>query len=271
MHHYLLDSRAAKVTSGAQLAKIQAWIKASHIAGQQYDLKSPQQIVEQVQKTAAMHTKPTIVVIGDDFSLDTAITALLDDQRDIALGYIPLKNETPSSTLLGYTNWKQACDALLKAKRAAMPLLRVEDFTILSECELQPIQSDTDAPSSAINSVVRLDARLELSVPRASWRITNLQHDADRQMQPKAFCIEARILSIAERHKKEARQRLDLATKIIAPSHQSILKLKANSAKLSLEAPLLLQGIVQLRNDIKIEKLTKTQQFIVQAKSSALA
>lgn len=269
MHHYLIDDRATNNAPTGRIEKVRSWVKASQIAGEQHVLKSPQQIIEQIQKI--LHnssTKPTIVVIGDDFSLDIAISSLSEDQRSTAIGYVPLQSGSASSLLLGYKDWKQACGALLRAKREALTVIKVEDYTVLSKCLLKP-QTASDSLNNE-DLFVKLDRNLEIQLPAAHMEIENLSNQEHLQVKPRALEITGSLPSAALLHSQKGAAILPFRSSIAGAKRQEVFKLKANYIKITTTSPLLLQGIVQLRPDFTVQKITTPQQFIVQTKNKAL-
>jgi hypothetical protein len=270
MHHFLIDERAATSQLQGQLGKIQSWVKTSRVAGEQHSLKSPQQIIEQIQKIIAnASTKPTIVVIGDDFSLDIAISSLKDEQRSITLGFIPLTTNSPSAALLGFKDWKQACNALIKAKRAKFHLIAVEDYAILSECILVP-KSEL-SPSNVTETKLTLDGELKVQLPESELTITNLSHESHLQTKKTPFMLESTIISAAHLHLQDKKPLFNVPGIKQATPRQPILKLKGTTAAIETTTPLLLQGIVQLRTDFTVRPLPVQQQLIADSKSDPLA
>lgn len=269
MHHYLIDERTTKPQLKKHLDRIQSWIKTSRVAGEQYSLKSPQQIIEQIQKIISnSSSKPTIVVIGDDFSLDIAISALQEDQRDITLGFIPLPPNSTSAALLGFKDWRQACNALLKAKRSKFRLIAVEDYTILSECSLLP-KATPDQPIPVMDLVI--DKKLSLHLPSSLMTITNLSHESSQQIKPTPLMIESSVTSAAHIHLRDKKPLINVAGLRPAAALQPILKFKATTSSVQTSTPLLLQGIVQLRTKFTIKPLSVPQQLIADNKSGPLA
>lgn len=269
MHHYLIDERVSKQGHEAALGKVVSWIKTSRIAGEQYLLKSPQQVIEQTKKLASTTgNKPTIVVVGDDLSLDLAISALSDDQRKTALGFIPLTPTSQSARLLGSSDWRQACNALVRAKRSSFKLIKIEDYSVLTHCAL-PARELTDN-TTPHETKLRINDQLDVSLPATEITITNLNHETHLHQADDPFLIEASST-------REIQQRIQNKKPLIAlpqglksePKH-TILRLKAQQAQVKTTRPLLLHGLIQLRTDFEIKPLKLQQQFIVDRKRDPL-
>lgn len=270
MHHYLIDERAAKTTSSGQLSRIQSWIKTSRIAGEQLNLKSPQHIIEQVKKIATGSSAATIVVLGDDLSLDLAISSLLkaDQEGKIPLGYIPLRPNSQSSQHLGITDWKQATVALLKGRRENFHLLAVEDYAVLSYCSLSPKQS---GPSSKQAITLTIDQELTVELPTSKLALTNTSKDpVTEHIQP--ILIEATVSQSSDQLLQNKQPLITLPSKHNLPSPLAMmLRLKASNITIETSSPLLLQGLLQLRPIIQVSQLTKQQALIVSRKRDSLA
>lgn len=270
MHHYLIDERVAKTTPTGQLNRIQSWIKTSRIAGEQLSLKSPQHIMEQVKKIATSSSTATIVMLGDDLSLDLAISSLsqTDQTGKIPLGYIPLRPNSQSAQHLGVTDWKQATVALLKGKREDFHLLAVEDYTILSYCTLSPKQTQLGTKQTITLSI---DHKLTVELPISELTLTNTSKDpATEHVQP--ILIEATASQGSDQLLQNKQPLIALPTKQNLPSSPAkMLRLKASDITIETSSPLLLHGLLQLRLVIQVSQLAQQQSVIVSRKRDSLA
>ncbi len=268
MHYYLIDERVAKTTPAAQLSRIQSWIKTSRIAGEQLSLKSPQHIMEHVKKITASASTATIVVLGDDLSLDLAISALIELEQDntTPLGFIPLRANSKSAQLLGILDWKQATGALLKGKRENFHLLGVEDYAILSCCSLSPKHVD---PPTEQAITLTLDRELILSIPSAELSLANISKDvATTHIQP--ILIEATASHGSDQLLQNKQPLIKLPVKHTASAQAKMLRLKASTITIETTSPLLLHSLIQLRPTIEVVQHTKQQPLIVSRKRDSL-
>ncbi len=267
MHYYLFDDRVNKHTTST-LNRVKSWIKTSRIAGQQLDLKSPQQIVEEVKKIASNQTTPTIVVIGDDLSLDLAISSLSESKKHITVGFIPMTTNSKSAQLLGITHWKQASNTLLRGKRENYKLLQLEDYTVLSGATLIP-KSVRANSNTAIT--LSLDDQLKAELPLSEIMVANISNDPTLHEHNSPILIEAITSQVTEDRLQNKKPLITLPDSLKSSHKPKILRLKAESIAIQTATPFLLQGLIQLRPSFSITPLARQQSLIVSRKRDSLA
>ncbi len=267
MHYYLIDERVSRIGRPAQLDRIRSWIKTSRIAGQQLEVRSPQHMLEEVNKAATRNSGAVIVVLGDDLSLDLAISALRSSKLSNALGFIPLTTSSRSAELLNINDWRQATTALLKGKRKSFDLLKVEDYVALTGSILTPKAAIPD-PSQIVTLV--LDQELTVQLPPSQLTITNTAHNQAMSEHAQPIMIEA-TPSINTKERIQNKQPfINLPAYLQKTSQSAVMRLKAQSLTVKTPTPLLLQNQIQLRSTIKVSKHPSKQALIVNRKREAL-
>lgn len=267
MHYYLFDNRSNLRLDTKKLDQISSWIKTSKIAGEQFKLRSPQHMIEQTTKVLRTNKSSTLAIIGDDLSLDIAISALQTLDHPPTLAYIPLFSNSKASQLLGFDGWKQACNALVQAKRESFELVSIEDYTTLAHATLTPKHS-TDSQASTIQ--VTLDKQLELSLPLAELTITNLSQEPHMQDETKSFLVEVQRDRPKARKTDATSPIIKLPSALEVKHTEKIMRLKAHGLRIKTAHPLLFQGLIQLRPSFEVAYSAKKQTIIVHRKRESL-
>jgi hypothetical protein len=267
MHYYLIDERVSKLSRPANLDRIRSWIKTSRIAGQQLDLRSPQHILEEVKKIATQPSTSVIVIIGDDLSLDLAISALHNSKLSTILGFVPLVASSRSAELLNISDWRQATTALLKGKRKSFDLITIEDYATLTGSVLTP---KATMPDPSLSVTLLLDQELTIQLPPSQLAITNTSHDHLMSEQNQPIAIEATPSRSKQERIQNKQPFIRLPSSLNKASQPTILRLKARTITIKTPTPLLLQNQIQLRSSIRVRKISTKQALIVNRKREAL-
>lgn len=262
MYYYLFDQRSTKAISSKQLDQIKSWIKTSPIAGQQFDLASPQLLSEKSKQLATNKKAATVVVIGDDLSLDLAISGVQASKTPATIGFIPTVI-SQSSALLGLTDWRQACKVLQQRKTRDFSVFSINGYCVLSHAQLSPRTTPADHAGSAYVTEIKLDGQLKLSTPMYRCSISSLAHQTDYHEHPHACLVE--IYNLPKFSDKIQTKIPLIRTKLrpISDSEEVLVRLPFSKAEITTHQPLLLDSLVPLSGNIKVTKHAQAQSMVI--------
>lgn len=116
MYYYIFDIKKCKKRS--QVENIKNHLASLGISGE-FTYPSSAQTIEELVNLGLNKEYTTIVAIGSD-EIANRVASVLVGKRE-AMGFIPLE-DSPTSTLIGVKNWKDACEALRYRKIKEMRL-----------------------------------------------------------------------------------------------------------------------------------------------------
>ncbi|MBP6005331.1 hypothetical protein KA531_00255 [Candidatus Saccharibacteria bacterium] len=146
MYAFLLDTTAKLGNKKDLLKKIRQSAAKQSVFGANFALSDENRAGQEISSFVKQVKKDyqTIIVVGDDWTLESVINEVHSQQADITLGFIPIDKNSHYAELLNIKGWKQAVQILPQRRTVGLNLCSINNELFIDQAKLRIINTSTD-------------------------------------------------------------------------------------------------------------------------------
>ena len=146
MYAFLIDTSVKVAKKQELIKKIRQAAAKQSVFGANFALADETRAGQEIASFIKQVKKDyqTIVVVGDDWTLESVINEIHSQQAEITLGFIPLIKTSHYAELLKLGNWKQAIKILPQRRTISLNLCSINNELFLDQAKLRVVNTSSD-------------------------------------------------------------------------------------------------------------------------------